>query len=114
MLVSSIPFAHSFQFRYSIVNDESINYTIDFLKALEDKIHSITMSKAGLTSDNLMKVLTSNLKMKNLMKLSLEHNQLTDRCFNGLQFLARENKKLSYISLAYNQITLSKYFSHQP
>ncbi len=50
MLVSSIAFAHSFQLRYSIVNDESISYTIDFLKALEDKIHSITMSKTGLTS----------------------------------------------------------------
>ncbi len=71
------------------MNDESISYTIDFLKVLEDKIHSITMSKTGLTSENLLKILTANLRTKNLMKLSLENNELTDRCFNGLQFLAK-------------------------
>ena len=62
---------------------------MDFLKSLEDKIHSITMSKTQMTSEVLLKILTSNLRVKNLMKLSLEHNDLTDRCFNGLQFLAR-------------------------
>lgn len=48
--MDSIPFAHSFQLRYSIVNDESISYTTDFLKNYEDKIDSVTMSKAGMTS----------------------------------------------------------------
>lgn len=53
------------------MNDESVNYTIDFLKILEEKIHSITMSKTGLTTEILLKILTSNLRAKNLMKLSL-------------------------------------------
>jgi hypothetical protein len=78
------------------------------MKSLEGKIHSITMSKTQMTSEVLLKILTANLRVKNLMKLSLEHNELTDKCFNGLQFLARENKKLSYINLAHNAITLSK------
>lgn len=50
ILVSSIPFAHSFQLRYSIVNEESVNYTIDFLKTFEEKLHSLNLSKTGTNS----------------------------------------------------------------
>ena len=42
------------------------------------------------------------------MKINLEKNQLNDHCFVTLQTIAKENKKLSYVNLANNHVTLNK------
>lgn len=107
-LVSIIPFAHCFHHRYSIITPEAASYACEFISAMENKIHSLSFSKAHMSCANL-KLVILKTTLVNLIKLDLSNNSLEDEVFDIVtRVIKAGSKKLSYINLSNNRLRLAK------
>jgi hypothetical protein len=108
-LMNVIPFAHCFHHRYSITTAESAIYAVEFISAIQGKIHSLSFSQTHVNAANLKQVLLK-LTLASLIKLDLSQNNLEDEVLETLNRLIKAgSKRLTYINLSKNKIKLAKY-----